>query len=123
MTDPYPFSDDGVTAALDALGNDGAEVAEALRRLHIEGIQHDCLHCPGAMYLAGLYPDTDVHVDRSYVRLDRVVRGFDEDGHPTRDEETVRIDTPGPIVEFIAEFDNNQHRHLQRQWPPKRRKP
>ncbi len=113
----YPFTDEGLTAALDALGNDGAEVAESLRRKGIEGIQHDCLHCPVAMYLAGLYPDADVAVDRTNTRLERVVRGFDEDGHPTRDEETVRVDTTGPIVDFIREFDNDVHPHLKRRKP------
>lgn len=113
----YAFSDEGVTAALDALGNDGDEVAESLRRLGIEGIQHDCLHCPGAMYLARLYPDADVHVDRTHVRLDRILRGVDENGYQTRDEEKVRIDTPDPIRDFVADFDSDVHPHLKRRKP------
>lgn len=113
----YEFTDEGVTAALDALGDDGPTVAEALKVLGHTGIQHDCFNCPVASYLQSLYRDcTAIAVRRDHIRLERRVEVVDENGYTDVHIEPLNVDTPDPIADFIAAFDSNDcpYPHLKR---------
>lgn len=113
----YPFTEEGVTAALDALGDDQFAVAAAFARLGIDGQQHRCGTCPTAVYLLGLWPLKTVDVDRS-----RVLAEMDEvrvvDGYTEHDHWRVAVETPWPVADFIAAFDAGHYPDLIRRTTP-----
>jgi hypothetical protein len=112
-TDPYPFTDEGLTEAVDALGDEADLIADALRALGIRGDRALCDTCPVAAYVQHLYPEATVHVDRSYIRVGlrtTVVEG----GQVVQDEAQAEIETPWPVVDFIAAFDAGYYSYLQR---------
>jgi len=116
MADPYDFTEEGVTAALDVLGNTSEEVAEALRQRGIHGDRGMCQSCPLVAYLCSLFPDATVRVDREWIRLDRDVVVI-TDGLVEHDHEFVDVETPDPASDFIGDYDDMEHlryRYLER---------
>ena len=119
MDDPYPFTEEGVTAALDALGDMSEQVAESLKQRGIHGTRGQCATCPLANYLRSLFPDAEVYVDRESIRLRRDVQCI-EDGRVDLDEEAVEVETPDPCADFIGDYDDLEHlryRYLERTTP------
>lgn len=114
MSDPYERTEEGLTAALDALGNDVHEVATKLYELGHLGNPHDCRACPAALYVAALYPDCDVYIDREHVRLMWTDVEVDERGYEIPESLMVRVETTWPVAEFIGAFDKSMFPHLVR---------
>lgn len=115
----YPFSEAGVTAAVDALGDTSEEVARALHALGIRGDRGLCGSCPLALFLLRLFPDAAVYVDRQWIRLERDVWSV-VDGTPEVDHEFVEAETPDPASDFIGDYDDMEHlryRYLERTTP------
>lgn len=110
----YDLTEEGLTAALDALGNDAHEVAAKLHELGHLGNQNDCKACPAALYVASLYPDCDVYVDREHVRLMWTDRTTDERGYEIAESRMVKVETTWPVADFIGAFDKSMFPHLVR---------
>lgn len=115
----YPFTEAGVTAAVDILGDTSEQVAESLHVRRIQGDRGLCTSCPLVVYLLTIYPDATVYVDRERIRLERDVRSI-EDGRPEVDHEIVEVETPDPCSDFVGDYDDLEHlryRYLERTTP------
>ena len=117
MAEAYPFTDEGVTAALDALGDDSHAVARALERLGVTGNRDSCEQCLIANYLDRVYPGLSrVEVNREAIVLELRVVTFDE-GRTDIDHAWLRVDTTDPISDFIGDFDAARYPNLERTTP------
>jgi len=115
----YPFTEAGVTAALDALGDTSEAIAASLQRLGIHGHRGMCGSCPLAVYLIEQYPEAEVDVNRERIVLGRDVMSL-VDGYPVVDHELVVVDTSDPCSDFIGDYDDMDHlryRFLERTTP------
>lgn len=112
----YPFTEEGVERAVDALGDTSQDMAEELRRLGQHGDRDSCETCPLANYLRSLFPDAEVYVDREHIRLTRTVVTV-EDGRVDRDEQYIRIETSYAAADFIGDMDDARYPHLERTTP------
>lgn len=109
----YPFTDEGLRAALEALGGTGEVVAETLRRLGKRGNRRECADCPVARYLWDLWPDvTSVSVgEHDDIRVERVVVVADSLGYSERVGERITAPEPPGVAQFIERFDDKAHSH------------
>lgn len=115
----YPFTEEGVTAAVDILGDTSEQVAESLHVRRIQGDRGLCGSCPLAVYLEALYPGVTAYVDRERIRLERDVRTV-EDGRVDIDHQIVDVETPDPCSDFVGDYDDLEHlryRYLERTTP------
>lgn len=119
MTAEFEFTEEGVTAALDGLGDTSEVVAQSLRQRGIHGDRGQCGTCPLAAYLRSLFPDAEVYVDRESIRLERDIPVV-EDGRVNIDHELVEVETTDPCSDFIGDYDDMDHlryRFLERTTP------
>jgi len=99
----YPFSEEGLRSALEALGTTLDSVARNLLAMDFKGVREDPCKCPVARYLAAAVPDAK-HVD---VYRDSVVAYWDEESHRQQDSSDAlfKVRNPPAVNAFIGQFD------------------
>jgi hypothetical protein len=113
-TDPYPFAEEGLTAALAALGDTADAVAGTLTAGGWRGLRDECTACPVAVYLKSLYGDVHVEVSQVQVSIEQdmwIDQGY-EMGYTAH--LTVVVETPDPVADFVSDFDSlHRYSHLE----------
>lgn len=114
-TDPYPFTDEGLTAALSALGGTGDAVAETLAAGNWRGLRDECSACPVAVYLKAKFGrDTHVEVTQIQVSIERDMWIDEGYGMGYMAHQTVVVETPDPVTDFVTDFDSkHRYSHLE----------
>jgi len=92
--EPYPFTDGGLRAALDALGSTTDEIAATLLRLGHRGVQMVACRCPIASYLTAVMDASEVEASPASVRVHHLDFPF-----------PVRGMVPTPVAAFMSRFD------------------
>lgn len=100
----YPFTDDGLRAALKALGGFRDEVAASLHRLGIKGTPGDPCDCPIAVYAERSLGDGWAQVDITSVKVRRNLT-VAEFGETWTDRQYVEADLPAPVATFVRAYD------------------
>lgn len=99
----YPLTADGLTAALDALGDSANRVADTLHRMGHRGNPGCDTSCPVANYLAEFWPRAMVSVIQDH-GLGLVAEIWDGSADPV-----VSVPVPSPVADFIERFDKRTH--------------
>lgn len=103
----YPFTEEGIEAALTALGTTPNAVATNLSAMGFRGCRDQESNCPVAHYLLASVPDmasVSVYAERLLLTDDPGsghVEGFDVDLSVAP---TV-VNLPQPVVDFVNSFD------------------
>lgn len=114
----YPFSDEGLRAALARLGRRRQKVRRTLRKHACLGDPDSCNSCPVAVYLTKVFGYGDVIVDGPQAIVSRdVVTDPEGFGNYYADVETIRRWLPKPVTDFIDSFDSRQYPELIRSHP------
>jgi hypothetical protein len=107
MTTPtYPFTAEGLAAALKALGSTRQAVADRLREMGIKGCRSDENDCPVAHYVLAVVDGAE----GANVEID-VIRAVRRDPESYCDV-TVSAFTSEAIAAFMFLFDSNEYRDL-----------
>lgn len=102
MTAPYPLTQEGVAAALAALGSTPAAVAARLIERGHFGIPGDCTDCPVVHYLEVAFPQAHrVTVSEGAVAV-----------YPAPGSNALVALTPEPVARFIERFDRDDFQEL-----------
>lgn len=114
----YPFTNEGLQAAIARLGRRRQKVRRTLRKLGCVGDPDSCSSCPVAIYLIRTFGTEDVVVDGPHAVVTREVlldhEGF---GDFYEDVEVLQIQLPEPVMDFIASFDSRQYPDLIKEHP------
>lgn len=111
MTDPYPFTDEGLRDALAKLGRRRQKVRRTLVKHGCQGDPDQCNSCPVAVYVGRLFGTDSVVVEDSVI----VTRDlFVDEGYGRYYEATqeIRVDTPDAVLGFIESMDGRQYPEL-----------
>jgi hypothetical protein len=111
----YPFTEEGLTAALTALGTTPNAVATNLSAMGFRGCRDQESNCPIAHYLLASVPDmASVSVfSEAYVNAPSRfeyghVEGFDMD----LTQPPLIVDVPAPVAGFVFAFDKGDYSDL-----------
>lgn len=103
----YPFTDEGLAAALDALGRNHVGVATTLLRLGFRGVACARAECPVAHYVEAALKASEVSVPG--LQADAWMRPADDANGQVRH---VYARCPAPVIDFIHMFDNGRYPSL-----------
>lgn len=107
---PYPFTEEGVSSALAALGLDPDDVADELGQMGRHGVPGSDCRCPIATYLLAVVERcgrVGVFLDDALGREDEAhaeLSGVDEDGEPM----TIIVPLTAAVIVFIRRFDTRR---------------
>jgi hypothetical protein len=93
----YPATVEGITAALEALGDTPDLVASNLLKGGFRGEVGECSRCPVALYLQAQFPGWLVYVGTDHLLATEVADA----------DSLVSVDLPGAVVEFVDSFDRH----------------
>ena len=112
----YPFTEEGVTEALVALGLDPEDVAEVLLEMGVRGIPGSDCNCPIAHYLEDVIQDcgsVGVFLDdalgretEAHARLEAIP------GSVAEDDSVLHVDLTAAVIVFIRRFDASKYPDL-----------
>jgi hypothetical protein len=107
----YPFTEEGLRDALEALGTTAENVGRNLLAMDFKGVREDPCRCPVARYLAAAVPDAK-YMD---VYRESVVAYVDAEAYGQRDPDDAlfAVRTPGAVNDFIGQFDGFCHADLE----------
>lgn len=108
----YPFSDEGLRAALAGFGRRRQKVARTMRKHCIKGDPDSCISCPIAVRLAELFGTEDVVVENTVTVTRDMFEGDDTVGRYYAWTEVISCDTPDAVIDFMASFDARQYPDL-----------
>ncbi len=115
MADPYEFTAEGLTALLVGLGASGDAVAATLTAGGWRGLRDQCADCPVAVRIKAAY-GRHVHVEVSQVQVSVERDVWIDEGHGMgyTAHQTVVVETPDPVADFIGDFDSrHRYSHLE----------
>lgn len=116
MLTAYPFTDEGLRAAVARLGRRPHKIHRTLRKHGCLGDPNSCNSCPVVVWLQRALGTDDVVVDEAItVTRDLLV----DEGHGRYYEatEVVSIDTPAVVAAFMKSMDGLQYPDLIKQHP------
>ncbi len=110
----YPFTDEGLHAALVGLGDYTDEVAATLTAGGYRGLRDECSACPVAVFLHSRYGDVHVEVSQLMVTVERDIWIDEGYGMGYMAHQTIAVETPDPVADFIGDFDaRHRYSHLE----------
>jgi hypothetical protein len=111
MTD-REFTAEALLAALKALGDDSATVAQTLTDKGCVGERDQCQKCPVAVYVSTIYPDARyVDVLQSQVVVEREI-WVQDGGYGEMVTQTIRVEPPDAVADFVGDFDARRYPDL-----------
>jgi hypothetical protein len=107
---PHPFTEEGASSALAALGLDPDDVADELAQMGHRGVPGSDCYCPIAHYLAAVVQrcrSVGVYLDDALGREDEAhaeLSGADDDGAAM----DIEVPLTAAVIVFIRRFDTGR---------------